>query len=111
MRTWFFAHQSEQHRRRERSRLRMRIPFLSCHDRDASLAIERRLDYLEHERIRVCRIQRRIFHRLEPDATEKKSGHGRADSRQDRPALWKLNVDSNDDEGASLIVQPRHAGR
>ena len=41
-----------------------------------SLAPERGLNYLEYERIRFPGIQRCIFHGLQFDATEEKSGYG-----------------------------------
>ncbi len=78
----------------------------SRHDRHASLAVERRLDHLEHARIRAYRIRRRIFHGLEFDAAEEKSRHRRADSRQNGQALRKFDVHPHDDESASVILQP-----
>jgi len=39
------------------------------------------------------------------DASEKKSGHGGADSRQDWPALWEFDIDLDHDESASVLVQ------
>src|SRR5207247_2533641 len=51
-RTRLLAREPEQHRRSQRSRFRMRIPILPRHDRPASFPPERRLDHLEHKRIR-----------------------------------------------------------
>src|SRR5437867_11754837 len=103
--------ESKYHRRGQRSGFRVRIPFLSRADRLTSVSFERGLNHLEHERIRFSRIQRRIFHRLKLDAAEKKSGHSGADARQNRPALWKFDVDLVDAERPSLILQSRNERR
>src|SRR5207245_2827057 len=66
--------------------------------------------YLVLERMYVCRIRRWIVQRLEIDAAEKKSGHGRAYARQDWAALREFSIDLDHGEGAAFVFQSRSAG-
>src|SRR2546423_1058044 len=93
-----------QSRRGQRSRIRLQVHLWSRDDRNASFAIERGFDYLEHNRIRFHRVERRILDRLKLDAAEEKSGHGRVDPRQNRKALRKPDVDLDHAKSTALVL-------
>ena len=100
----------QQPRRGERSRLRPRVPGRGRHHRHAPVAARRRPDPLGDGGVRLRGVLRRLRHRLVDHAAEEEPRRGRADPRQERPALRQPRGGAHDDEGAAARLQLRHAG-
>ena len=83
----FAAVIAEQPRRRQRPRLRARVPGRGRHHRHAPLAARRRPHAVGHRGVRLRRVLRRVRHRLVDHAAEEEPRRGRADPRQERTAL------------------------
>ena len=98
------------HRRRQRPRLRRRVPLRRGADRRAPVPAGRGDLPVDLARVRLGEARRRLLDRVVDHAAEEEPRHRRARPRQGRSAHRPPDRAAGDAQGPAVRVQPRPAG-